>query len=291
MKIMSLTAALILIIFRLLLILRLNSFKEIILFFTIQKKKKEIQRRGWIIGWSVVNIVMQVINLMYQTGVIFQSFDKNLIFGIELKPPYRNVFLMIYSTLNFFLFIMPINTFSIFYVNVCYDLKRIIQAYSNEIHKDRTFDYVKLLESYNNIALMVEKSDNELCVFIFCSTVFNSIYMYLFISSFLHPYQILGTYHLIYHLVFFADTFLSFFAMNISASLVNEASALIAIRARSLSAKNLSSALALQRYHLCVDKEINLTIWKIVPIKRNFTLGIIGVIFTYALLLDSLNHQ
>lgn len=94
----------------------------------------------------------------------------------------------------------------------------------------------------------------------------------------------------IFYYVSVINYFMSFFAMSVSSSLVNEASKQIVTRVRSLKSLNLISAISLHRFHFIAEKEINLTIWKIVPIKRNFFINMIGVIFIYALWLDSLNR-
>ncbi|KAG8184827.1 hypothetical protein JTE90_004924 [Oedothorax gibbosus] len=78
--------------------------------------------------------------------------------------------------------------------------------------------------------------------------------------------------------------------MNIFASLVNEAFSQIGNQARLLYTSTVTSKIKLRKFWFCVGRDINLTVGKIVPIKRSFAIGIIGVIFSYALLFDSMSQ-
>ena len=185
---------------------------------------------------------------------------------------------------------MPFNTFAIFYVIVCHHLKQVFHYFHKYVKKNAfVVDFEGLRKSYNELLFLVESIDKDVSVYVFCATVFNSGIWYSFMASFLHANQGDGWYHRNYLNFFCFNSFLSFFVMSVSALMVNEAASQIAKKTRSMKATNIYSAMSLQRFQFCASKEVNLTVWKITPIKRNFFINIIGIIFTYALLLDSLN--
>ncbi|GIY07556.1 hypothetical protein CDAR_34531 [Caerostris darwini] len=76
-----------------------------------------------------------------------------------------------------------------------------------------------------------------------------------------------------------------FLVTTASASLVSEAWMLASTKTLE-SSQNPS-----QKLLSCIDKEMCLTVWKIVPIRRSFIFGTVGTIFTYVLLFDDFNPQ
>ncbi|GIY91857.1 hypothetical protein CEXT_206501 [Caerostris extrusa] len=78
---------------------------------------------------------------------------------------------------------------------------------------------------------------------------------------------------------------MSFWVITVSASLVSEAWTSVATKTHKFS-QNPS-----HQFLLCIDKEICLTVWKIVPIRRSFIFGTVGTIFTYVLLFDNFNTE
>ncbi|GFQ74218.1 hypothetical protein TNCT_279091 [Trichonephila clavata] len=76
--------------------------------------------------------------------------------------------------------------------------------------------------------------------------------------------------------------------MTSSASMVAEASAEVGSIALTLPEDKEISTYNQQRLLILAEKGIVLTVWKITPIKRNFIFGIVGLLFTYALMFYSL---
>ncbi|GIY07560.1 hypothetical protein CDAR_34561 [Caerostris darwini] len=76
---------------------------------------------------------------------------------------------------------------------------------------------------------------------------------------------------------------MSFLVTTVSASLVSEAW-MFASKKTHESSRNPS-----HQFLFCIDKEICLTVWKIIPIRRSFIFGTVGTIFTYVILFDNFN--
>ncbi|GFU66642.1 hypothetical protein TNCV_3111261 [Trichonephila clavipes] len=133
-----------------------------------------------------------------------------------------------------------------------------------------------------------EAIDKEVSFLIFCSTVYTSTSMYYLLHAAFDPdYNNSPT--LVELVLFFSFTSANFLLTTVSASLVGEASQEIASTVRSLTAPSMATELSLQRFLLVVEKDICLTVWKIVPIRRNFIIGTMGAILTYSVLFHSLN--
>lgn len=184
-------------------------------------------------------------------------------------------------------FKMPLYIFTMFYITTCHQLKAAILNFTNTI----ALNNINIVHSYNYIRAKVEYVDDELSFFVFCSTVHCFSYMHLFLSLSLHPQTLTGTISVLAIIFTFLTIFFSFVAMTVSASLVCEASLQVKKLAKRLVIASENSSFALKKLLLCTEDEINLTVWKILPIKRSFILGTTGSLFTYALLYDSLKMK
>ncbi|GFS64594.1 hypothetical protein TNIN_123571 [Trichonephila inaurata madagascariensis] len=77
--------------------------------------------------------------------------------------------------------------------------------------------------------------------------------------------------------------------MTASASMIPEASDEIGFIASTIPEKAGTSTFSLQRFISSAEKEITLTVWKIVPIQRSFIFEITGALFTYTLMFYTLS--
>ncbi|KAG8181242.1 hypothetical protein JTE90_027910 [Oedothorax gibbosus] len=220
------------------------------------------------------------------------QFRESFEFMVRFKEPYPSVFGVVASAVHYLFFVMPFNTFALFYVIVCHHAKQIIEILGNSMSVIKcNVNLDALLATHNRMVKMVERIDSELSAHVFFCIVFNSVAVYGFISSFIHAnYQSTSRYR---HLMtcFCVTSLSSFFAMTLAASFVNEALAQIATRARSMQAENIHSKMSLQIFQFCTSHQANLTVWNIVTIKRGVFINTLGVIFTYVLLIDSLDHS
>ncbi|GIX71134.1 hypothetical protein CDAR_610691 [Caerostris darwini] len=81
------------------------------------------------------------------------------------------------------------------------------------------------------------------------------------------------------------NNIICFIVTTVAASLVSEASVLASARARELSHNPSQKSLSF------IDREICLTVWKIVPIRRSFPISMLGTFLTYVLLFDNFNSN
>ncbi|KAG8189037.1 hypothetical protein JTE90_025475 [Oedothorax gibbosus] len=124
------------------------------------------------------------------------------------------------------------------------------------------------------------------------STIYASGVMYLTLNVLLHPDIFPPEFHMyasFYSL--FIITFVLFVAMTVAASRVADAASEIGRKAWSLKDNRYNTTYVKQRFLMCTQKEVNLTVWKLVPVKRSFPIGVIGGIFTYIALFYSLDNS
>ncbi|KAG8181233.1 hypothetical protein JTE90_027903 [Oedothorax gibbosus] len=279
--------------FRMFLYLRSNGLRQIASIFNERKMRKSLKVSTWIKVWIGLNILAQILNLVFYTRMVGFQFREGFEFMVRFKEPYPSIFAVVASAVHYLFFIMPFNTFALFYVIVCHHAKQIIDILGNSmpVIKERNVNLDALLATHNRMVKIVERIDSELSAHVFFCTVFNSVAVYGFISSFIHEnYHGTSRYrHLM--ICFCATSLSSFFAMTVAAALVNEALAQIATQARSMQAENIHSKMSLQILQFCTSHPANLTVWNIVTIKRGVFINTLGVIFTYVLLIDSLDHS
>ncbi|GFU82643.1 histone-lysine N-methyltransferase SETMAR [Trichonephila clavipes] len=145
-----------------------------------------------------------------------------------------------------------------------------------------------ILKAFSCIKSRAEAIDKEVSFLIFCSIIHTSSTMYCLLHTAFDP-DYINSQKLIELILFFLSSTAIFLITTVSASLVGEASQEIASTVRSLSVPSVAAGLSLQRFLLVVEKDICLTVWKIVPIKRNFIIGTMGAIVTYSVLFHGLN--
>ncbi|GFS51828.1 uncharacterized protein TNCV_2959291 [Trichonephila clavipes] len=76
--------------------------------------------------------------------------------------------------------------------------------------------------------------------------------------------------------------------MTASAASVTDVSMKVASLAWKISVNTKESSASLQKFISFAEKGISLTVWNVVPISRHFIFGLLGAIFTYNILFDSL---
>ncbi|KAG8188122.1 hypothetical protein JTE90_029050 [Oedothorax gibbosus] len=76
--------------------------------------------------------------------------------------------------------------------------------------------------------------------------------------------------------------------MSVSASLVAESFQEVGVSARNLLQFSYEPTFGLKKLLRSAEREVSLTAWKIVPIRRSFIVGTMGALLTYVVLVDSL---
>lgn len=237
--------------------------------------------RFWLNIWAITGTIWQIIFIIYSVSNTSDSF---ILFGITIKGISGTLIAFSLNTGSALSFTMATNTFSILYVNVCHDLSSEILTLLDAVTERVDNNYDSLMEAYSSMASMVEDIDDSLSFMAFCHVVFIATSMSYLINEARHPSSVLGS---ISALVFFLMKLQSFVAMAISASLVSEASQKVNKKVKSLKSPSLISAVRHLRFVSLTEGDLCLTVWKIVPMRRNLILGALGAIFTYILLIDS----
>ncbi|GFW59159.1 uncharacterized protein TNCV_2780901 [Trichonephila clavipes] len=175
-----------------------------------------------------------------------------------------------------------------FSLNRHYNIRSELLYFQNQLSTKTILNYEEPLKAFSCIKARVEAIDKEVSFLIFCNIVYNSSTMYYLLHTAFDP-DYNKSNKFIEIISFFLFNFAVFIVTTVSASLVGEASQEIASTVRSLTAPSVATGLSLQRFLLVVEKDICLTVWKIVPIRRNFIIGTMGAILTYSALFHGLN--
>ncbi|GIX82792.1 hypothetical protein CEXT_626771 [Caerostris extrusa] len=172
------------------------------------------------------------------------------------------IFSGIYEAYSSVVIEFPITTFSVYYAAVCCQIWNKILNFSRRINKYSGINNDEVLSSYLHIKHVASFIDDKLSFFMFCTVAFTSINLYMAIYAILHM-KPSSTFPPI-RLTLLLNNIICFIVTTVAASLVSEASVLASAKARELSFN------PSQKFLSCIDREISLTVWKIVPIRRSF---------------------
>ncbi|GFS77482.1 hypothetical protein NPIL_15151 [Nephila pilipes] len=145
-------------------------------------------------------------------------------------------------------------------------------------------EYEALLRSYAEIKSIIDKIDKEVSLLILLTIAYNSfgiLFSIYFVSS---PDQF-DSYHIVantgYSLIFSG----LYIGTTVLASKIPEASAEISLKAWIMPQEsNIDSSISQQRFIAFVENEISLTLWRMIPIRRNFIFSAIGIVLTYTIM-------
>ncbi|GFS38627.1 uncharacterized protein TNIN_269411 [Trichonephila inaurata madagascariensis] len=144
------------------------------------------------------------------------------------------------------------------------------------------------LQTYKVLRNLIEEVDKELSFLMFTSTIFNACTMYFSVVSFLSSNEVsINPQHISVGCLFVAS-YVSFIAMSWIGSLVYEANAKVLEKLKDLTCNKTSLTQSQKRILFIDSSHVSLTVWKIIPIRRNLIFDILGTIFTYSLLLNGL---
>ncbi|GBL76576.1 hypothetical protein AVEN_53302-1 [Araneus ventricosus] len=206
------------------------------------------------------------------------------------ENPLVNILLKICFEISIFLnSILPFTAFSLFYIAVCTHLRLIIEKFAKILKKRDTCIDFNLSNFYSALKTTAEYIDDQLSFLVFITVAYNGCFMYLSVSAILHAEptaKFIDRLYLFWHLI---NSLFLFICMTATASFVYEASMEVLAVASRISAVAEESSFLLQKFISFAEKGISLTVWKASPISRNFIFGILGAIFTYAVLFDNLS--
>ncbi|GBO20731.1 hypothetical protein AVEN_139923-1 [Araneus ventricosus] len=202
---------------------------------------------------------------------------------------YNNILSVTYDISYVLCGTLTMNAFTIFYTAICCDLRNIIENFQRRLSVEDILDYEGLLYFYSRLKSSVGRIDPGVGPLVFTTTAYNtlcisnSLYLMLCPNLYGNATERLAICYV------FLSTFGSFLAMTISASMMTEASSEVGSKALILRENKESSSFAHQRFIICAGKDITQTVWNIIPIKRNFSFCITGIIITYALMFYSVS--
>ncbi|KAF8778858.1 hypothetical protein HNY73_015543 [Argiope bruennichi] len=149
-----------------------------------------------------------------------------------------------------------------------------------------TEDAERLLSSYTSAKSVVASVDDESSLLVFLFLAITSLSTYVSLSSVLKPPTTIP--QVMTHICSLTPTFGLCMAIFISAASVSEASFEIADKAETNFGNANASKFLQLKFLMSAEKEISMTVWKITTINRSLIFAIIGTMFTYAMLLESL---
>ncbi|GFT36852.1 hypothetical protein NPIL_91271 [Nephila pilipes] len=154
-----------------------------------------------------------------------------------------------------------------------------------------TFDYETLLQKYSVIKSTVDLVDNEMGIFMFITTIYNFCVMMFSLCVIVDPNAFHDMYERLAVSIPAFTAFGIFALMTLSASSVAEAAAEVCSNAWKKPQSRGRSLFSQQRFVAFTEREIFLTLWGITNIRRNFIFGMLGIIFTYTLIIHRLNQD
>ncbi|GIY20155.1 hypothetical protein CDAR_580011 [Caerostris darwini] len=183
---------------------------------------------------------------------------------------------------------MPIITFVFFYIIVCNNIRNIIKFIGESRSEKGTIMFERFIASFSAIKTVVDEIDKEVGFLVFAIIAFSSSFtcvsFYIMIDSEIWKTQTFSIFGILF------NSFGLLIAMTVSASMVEENS-LEVLRSSTavLNAKNRNLSITQYLSYIDAQNGITLTVWRIVPIRRSFIFGMIGVLFTYTTMIYSLS--
>ncbi|GFY64383.1 uncharacterized protein TNIN_3791 [Trichonephila inaurata madagascariensis] len=174
---------------------------------------------------------------------------------------------------------------------MCYYLRRMIKCFNNKMESVSHLSLDDSIETYVIFKKLITKFDEEVSFLMFTTTLFNVCTMYFGIMSVLRSTDILINVQHISVWCYFIASYASFIAMTSIASLVYEANMNALEILKELAFKKFSVTVSPKQFLLIEANQVSLTVWNIFPIRRNFIFGTLGAMFTYCILLDSLQNN
>ncbi|GBL63160.1 hypothetical protein AVEN_3985-1 [Araneus ventricosus] len=104
----------------------------------------------------------------------------------------------------------------------------------------------------------------------------------------LHPEEFRSTIQSLSVVCLFIASSVAYMGLVLSGSLVHEAASDLWLKAHEILSRKPEVNSFQQRFLSIVEKNLHVTVWKILPITRSFILATLGTVFTYCLLLDNI---
>ncbi|GBN63378.1 hypothetical protein AVEN_49614-1 [Araneus ventricosus] len=212
---------------------------------------------------------------------------KIMVFKISLSDPVLWLLVLIFCFSQMSI-MLPMNTFLAYYTILCRQLHLCIRQFTKDITAVPDSDYGKVLRDYISIRTFVSKIEDELSVFVFTASLYNACSMYFGMTVILHPEEFMSTIQSLSVGCLFIASSVAYLGLALSGSLVHEAASDLCLKAHEILSRKPEVNSFQQRFLSIVEKNLHVTVWKILPITRSFILATMGTVFTYCLLLDNI---
>ncbi|GFR00916.1 uncharacterized protein TNCT_364191 [Trichonephila clavata] len=216
---------------------------------------------------------------------------RDMVFGYDCDELLSVILITIFLISLFVFMLLPLSVFSMYYTYLCLNLRSIMKQFQQSLDVLLKHKPEYSLRLYLSIKGLVVNMDSDLSLLMFTTSLYNTSTMYFGVTIWLHSeeYGTLSSLSSIW--VLLTMSYIAFISMGISASFVHEAASDVYTEAEKRLNNGNRPAEPLRQFLKVADKELFLTVWRIVPIKRNFILGTIGTIFTYCILLETVQDM
>ncbi|KAF8781486.1 hypothetical protein HNY73_011875 [Argiope bruennichi] len=212
---------------------------------------------------------------------------KVMVFRIDLPGPTLWIMVMIFATSQLFI-MLPMNNFAAFYMIICRHLQLLIKSFSKHLEEIPDSEYEKVLIDYMSIRKFVLKMDNEMSFLVSTSTLYSACTMYFGMSVIMHPEEYIDLCQFLAVLSLFIGSSAAFLGLTVAGSLIHESCSNLWLQAHKCLSSKSEVTNFQQRFLSIVEKNLFVTVWKILPITRSFIFAAAGTVFTYCIALDSI---
>ena len=231
----------------------------------------------WLRFWTIVCILIFVLQTIFI-----------IIGNLRYQAESMRILLILYYVTLVQWFITPLNAFSIYYSLMCHQLTLMLLVFGKLINQSTHIKYKMLQEFFIKVKHLIKTVDQNVSIFILFAVIYNAAIMYFALTIFLKPNMYGDLLQRCSIYVLCVSTFISFLTMIVSASGIHQASQWISDSGDVIIQTDQKPSIDQLLFLRLIDKELFMTVYGIVPIKRNFILGISGTLFTYCVVVYNL---
>ncbi|GFQ65849.1 uncharacterized protein TNCT_240571 [Trichonephila clavata] len=245
----------------------------------------------WIPVWAIFNSLLFIIFAVASFFTAYINGTRFFLFNFALEDKgWKASAAFIYSLTLIIYFMMPLNTFAVYYTVTCHRMRNVLITFRKGVELMQYPELDQALRIYKSIQNLIAEMDEGMSFLMFTSTIFNAIPMYFGITKLLRPSDFTMDSETLSVWSLFIASYGAFIATAVSGTLVGEANAKIVDQFKEMANSGCSLSYFKNIFSL---KKSNgsLTVWNIVPVTRSFIFSVFGTIFTYCILLDSMRRD
>ncbi|GBN63377.1 hypothetical protein AVEN_213997-1 [Araneus ventricosus] len=212
---------------------------------------------------------------------------KVMVFEISLPDPALWIMALLFSATQLFI-MLPMNNFAVFYMIVCRHFQLVITNFTKYLRTVHNSEYEKVLNDYISIRKFVSEMDNKISFLVLTSSLYNACTMYFGISVILHPEEYFNVFQCLAVSCLVIGSSMAYFGLTMAGSLIYESGNDLWLQAHKVLCAKPEITIFQHRFLSMVEKNLFVTVWKILPITRNFVFTVTGTVLTYCVALDSI---